>query len=216
MLFLKWGQYTNESTYGLEKTAEGNNEVVVVDTFSYTNTAAIAGLGYTLNEILTVGASYTYYDKQLYTAHGQGGTIGISAHIELNDTDIFLKAKNLGNPSLNYNDGDPETLQADYGIALGQYLPLTEFFAARLMGQVNATEHLPTLCHAGLRLESFKKMLNLGVGYQQSRGIGEQVSGGLTCGLDLTISDITLSYAYQTTQYAANTQEHHFSVFFGF
>ena len=84
------------------------------------------------------------------------------------------------------------------------------------MGQVKLSDGLQSLKSVGLRIYPFEKTLALGLGYQQSRGLGDQVYGGLTFGLDLSLSPMTFSYAYQTTQYVAKDHEHHFSVFFGF
>ncbi len=206
---------SRESSGSLDMTGEEDDEAVSLETFEYTNTAYIAGLGVDISDILALGATYTHYDKQLYTVRGQGGALGLSAHLDFKDTDIFLKAKNLGNHALRYNEGDDETLLAEYGLTLGQHISLSEDFSTTLMGQLKVSEGLPSLRNLGIRLYPFEKTLALGVGYQESRGIGDQVYGGFTFGLDLTLADMTISYAYQTTQYVAQDHEHHFSVFFG-
>jgi hypothetical protein len=205
-----------ESSGSLDFTGEENDMAVSLETFEYTNTAYIAGLGVNLTEMLNVGATYTHYDKQLYTVRGQGGAFGLSAHLDFNDTDLFLKAKNLGNNPIQYNEGDDENLLAEYAISLGHSFTFSESLSTTLMGQVKLSDGLPSLRNLGLRIHPFEKTLALGLGYQESRGLGDQVYGGFTLGLDLTLSNITFSYAYQTTQYVAKDHEHHFSVFFGF
>lgn len=206
---------SRESSGSLDFTGEENGEAVALDTFEYTNTAYIAGLGIDVSDDVALGVTYTHYDKQIDDIQGQGGAFGLSAHIDLKETDIFLKAKNLGNHPIHYTEGDDETLSAEYGLTVGHNLPISETFSTTLMGQIKVAEGLPSLRNAGLRIYPFEKSLALGLGYQESRGIGDQIYGGFTFGVDLTLSSMTFSYAYQTTQYVAQDHEHHFSVFFG-
>jgi len=207
---------SRESSGSLDFTGEEDGQAVSLETFDYTNTAYLAGLGIDVSDMLALGLTYTHYDKQLYTVRGQGGSFGLSAHLDLKETDIFLKAKNIGNQPIRYNDGDDETLLAEYGLTVGHQIALSETFSTTVMGQIKVAEGLPSLRNVGLRIHPFEKTLAMGLGYQESRGIGDQVYGGFTFGVDLTLSSMTLSYAYQTTQYVAQDQAHHFSVFFGF
>jgi len=205
-----------ESVGNLDFTGEEDGEAVSIDTFDYTNSAYIAGLGVKVMDNLNLGASYTHYEQHLRTTNGQGGAFGLSAQLNMKETDLFLKIKNIGNQSINYNEGESEPLLTEYGVTLGHHIQLLGTIDTTLMGQIKLSDNLPSLKSAGIRVYPFDKIMAVGVGYQESRGLQSQVSGGLTFGLDFFLSKMVLSYAYQATQYVAQDHEHHFSVFFGF
>ncbi len=205
-----------ESSGSLDLTGEEDGRAVSLETFEYTNSAYVAGLGVDVSKILSLGVIYTLYDKQIYTVRGQGSDLGFSAHFDFKDTDLLLNAKNIGGQPIHYSEGDDETLFTEYGATLGHSFAILDALSATLMGQIKLSAGLPVLKNAGIRIYPFEKTLTIGLGYQESRGLGSQIYGGLTFGIDLLLSGMTVSYAYQATQYVAQDQAHHFSIFFGF
>lgn len=174
----------------LQETAASlnNNEVEILNTFSYHATALIIGGGAKLNENLALGLNAKLVSKKLSDGYGQssGQSFGIGLLYKVSpQLSLGLKADNLGSIQ-KYDTGYAETIPPKYTAGLQlNILPQLNFL---LDVEKNSNKNSLAKGHGGFEyLFNNNLYFSLGCDYKT-----------ITAGAGFSVKNVYADYAYRT------------------
>jgi len=207
--------YTYENHFGIAPNdpSYDDSEFDVASYFEYNNTMAKLSYEISQTEHLHFGVSAVYYNTNLFTYKGQGVNFDAGFVIDGGPLALSVSAKNII-PSLKvkYNNGESENL------------PLQTTYGARyrwgdldLLGQIRTVGSSRQILKSGgiAYRPFFANFFEISGGYREFEVINT-TKNDFTLGIGLTIFDISLDYAYETSEHIEFNGKHYFSVGFGY
>lgn len=209
--------YMTTSLSDIGQTAESSDGMFyVVDSYEYKLDQYYLGFSTKLNNELTVGFNAKYRMMTLYDVSGQGTSFDFGAKYKLSNV-IFTGRVNNVVPSqgyMEYSNGSKE--QFPFGVVFGARVSFLGFhpmlqYHYKFDDYNNSTGGLLS---SGIKWSPFGgKYISLLAGYRQLRELSEN-SSRITMGVNLMLSDIKLSYAFEQTDRDFYNTSNYFSVGF--
>jgi hypothetical protein len=192
------------------RTASSNGTVSIVEALQYMSTEYTLNGSYLLTDSLTIGVSGHYIYRDQFGVRGQGVGFSAGARYENESIGIATGGRYLNSPLISFDNGAAETRLAEYYIsgkvALPFELPTDAYIQLKYTPEANALQRAGGLrCHPS-------DVINVSVGYMESRGIGNNLSSHVTAGIGLLLDTINVNYSYNTVDYIEANAQHRVSL----
>ena len=185
------------------------SEFAVDRYFEYNNTMAKISYELSQTDTLHFGVSAVYYNTTLDTYKGQGYNFDAGLLIDVKGLSLSVSAKNIV-PALKIKYSNGETETPPLQMAYGAKYRWGDFDALGQLKTVGSSRRL--LKSFGLSYTpSFANFFEVSGGYKEV-AVVQDVRSSFTLGVGLNVFDVSLDYAYESSDHIEYNSKHYFSV----
>ena len=185
-------------------------EISVVQSYSYRNIIGKLGLTVPINEFIQVGTNLSFLYTELFNTYGKGFNADFGTRLNLNPLTLSLAFKNLLPTDVTYNDKSKENIPYHFLMA-SQYRFNDQL---SLFGQLQLYEsnlEQGYLKNIGLKADLLPTLFYIATSYKEFFVL-DQRKKTWAFGFGLTLSGLSLDYAFEKSDYPPTDNNYYFSI----
>lgn len=198
------------TVYDIEKTARGlNDEIIVVDRFDFRSEVYKLAYQYSVTDLLSIGAAYSYHRNQYFTVNGEGYSADVGVLYQWFPFEISVSAKNiLPNSNLWYYEGVSEGIPRSLVVG-AKYMSDR---GVSLYPQLTYRQDHILVALGGDYYPSFLPFLSFNAGLRQYMNAVSTMKQKTTLGIGLHLFDVHFYFAHERADYIPVDSKSYFSV----